>query len=35
VTTINSKAAFTGVVASTTTNGGGQSVLKLDPTQWR
>jgi Ca2+-binding RTX toxin-like protein len=31
VTAINTKAAFTGVVASTTTNGSGQSVLKLTP----
>ena len=31
VTAINTKATFTGVVASTTTNGSGQSVLKLTP----
>lgn len=31
VTAINTKAALTGVVASTTTNGSGQSVLKLLP----
>ncbi|MFN9070315.1 MAG: peroxidase family protein, partial [Cyanobacteriota bacterium] len=31
VVTINAKSAFTGVVASTTTNGSGQTVLKLSP----
>lgn len=31
VTAINAKTAFTGVVAATTTNVGGQSVLKLTP----
>ena len=31
VTAINTKATFTGVVASTTANGSGQSVLKLTP----
>ncbi|MFM7640548.1 MAG: peroxidase family protein [Cyanobium sp.] len=31
VVTINAKSAFTGVVASTTTNGSGQNVLKLSP----
>jgi Ca2+-binding RTX toxin-like protein len=31
VTSINAKAAFTGVVASMTTNSGGQNVLKLTP----